>query len=152
LELFLATFQGPFNDVADELLLKLHVGIGIVERDLWLDHPELGEVPPSLGFFRAERWAEAVDLAECRRGGFDVELAGLGEIGFPQLEVVGAEQFTGLLPDRPSQDWGIDQCEAVIVEEVPDGLDDFVPYPSDGGLARAPEPEVSMLEEVARPM
>ena len=42
---------------------------------LGLDHPELGEVTAGFGFFGAEGGAEAVDLAECKGSGFDVELA-----------------------------------------------------------------------------
>ena len=51
------------------------------EGDLGLDHPELGEVAARLRLLRAEGRAEAVDLAQRERGGFDVELAGLREVG-----------------------------------------------------------------------
>jgi hypothetical protein len=62
------------------MVSRPHVGIGIVERDFGLDHPELGEVPASLGLFRSEGGAEAVDLAERRGDGFYIELARLCEM------------------------------------------------------------------------
>ena len=65
----------------DEVLGEVHVLLEVHERDLGLHHPELGEVAAGLALLGAEGGAEAVDLAERRGGGLDVELARLGEVG-----------------------------------------------------------------------
>ena len=80
------------DDVGDEVFGELHEAVEVEVGDLGLDHPELGEVAAGLGFFGAEGGAEAVDLAERERGGFDVELAGLREVGLVVVEVVHLEE------------------------------------------------------------
>ena len=65
---------------AQEVLGELHVVAKIVEGALRLDHPELGEVPCCVGVLGAEGGAERVDVGECERGGFGVELARDGEV------------------------------------------------------------------------
>ena len=57
-------------------------------------------------------------------------------------------QAAGVFADRSRKDRGIDQHEIVMVQEITNGLDDLIPYPRDGGLPAAAEPEVSMLEEI----
>jgi hypothetical protein len=72
-----------------ELQQVFEAGVG----HLGFDHPELGEVPAGLRFFGAEGWAEGVDLAERQRSRFDVELAGLREVGLVVVEVIHLEEF-----------------------------------------------------------
>src|SRR5437762_1771830 len=87
------------HDVRNELLLQPHVRVGIVPGNLGLDHPELGEMPPGLRFLGAKRRPEAVDFAERRGGGFDVQLPGLREIRFAEIEVIDREQRSRVLAD-----------------------------------------------------
>ena len=102
---------------------------------------------PGLRFLGAERGPKAVHLAERRGRGLDVELTGLRQIGFPEIEVVGGEQRARVLTDRARENRCVDQREVALVEEVPDRLDHFVAHPRDRHLAPAPEPEVTVLEQ-----
>ena len=63
LQLALAALEHAPDDRDDERLGEIH---DIVQRRVHfrLDHPELGEMAPRLGFLRAERRAEAVHAAE----------------------------------------------------------------------------------------
>ena len=81
------------DDVREEGLGERHEAVEVEIGDLGLDHPELGEVAAGLGFFGAEGGAEAVDFAESQGGGFDVELAGLREVGLVVAEVVHLEEL-----------------------------------------------------------
>ena len=61
---------GQFHDV-------LEAG----KRDLRLNHPELGRMALRVGFFRAERRAERINLAERHRHALRFQLAGDGQAG-----------------------------------------------------------------------
>ena len=113
------------DDVLDELLGQLLQAVEIEERDLRLDHPELGEMAARLRLLGAERRAEAVDLAERRRRGLEVELAGLREVRL-LAEVVGLEQRRRPLGRVGGEDRRVDEDEVAVVEEVADGLLDLV--------------------------
>ena len=78
--------------IGDEIFLQAHVVVGVVPRDLRLDHPELGEVPARLRLLGAEGRAERVDLSQRRGGRLAVELARLREVGVALVEVFGGEQ------------------------------------------------------------
>ncbi len=108
----------------EEVLGELHVAVEVHERDLGLDHPELGEVAARLRLLGAEGRAEAVDLAERRRRGLHVELARLREVGVLAVEVVGLEEGGRALARAGREDGRVDEREAVAVEVVADGLDD----------------------------
>jgi hypothetical protein len=105
--------------------VEVHVG------DFGLDHPELGEVTAGLRFFGAEGGAEAVDLAERQRGGLDVELAGLGEVG-GVAEVVDGEERGGAFAGGGREDGRIGADEAVGVEVLAGGAHDFGADAQDG--------------------
>ncbi len=51
------------DDVGDVGFGEVEKAVEFEEGDFGFDHPELGEVAAGLGFFGAEGWAEAVDLA-----------------------------------------------------------------------------------------
>ena len=82
------------------------------EGDLGLDHPELGEVTPGLGFFGAKRRAEAVDLAQRKGHRLGVELAGLGQVGLA-VEVVHLEELACAFAGGGGEDGRIGAGEAV---------------------------------------
>ncbi len=109
-------FEHAGDDVRDEVFCQLHQAVELEVCDLGFDHPELGEVAASLRLLRAEGGAEAVDLAECECGGFDVELAGLREVGLVVVEVVHLEELAGAFARIRSQDRRIGADEAVGVE------------------------------------
>src|SRR5439155_3474834 len=110
-------------------------------------HPEFGEVPARFRFFGAERRAEAVHFAKRRRRGFDVQLAGLGEVGFPEVEIVGREQSARVLADGAGENRRVYEREAPLVEEIADRLDRLMPHARDRDLAPAAQPQVPVLEQ-----
>ena len=126
---------GEFHDVVER-------GVG----DFGLDHPELGEVAAGLGFFRAEGWAERIDLAERHGGGFDVELAGLRQVRL-LFEVVDGKQRGGPFAGGGRQDGRIGQRESVAVEEIAGGANDFGADAQDGCLALRAQPEMAVLHQ-----
>ena len=67
------------EDVLEEPLGERRVVGEIGERDLRLDHPELGEVAAGVRVLRAERRPERVDLGQRQAVRLDVELARHGE-------------------------------------------------------------------------
>jgi len=129
--------------VFGELEEVFEVGVG----HLGLDHPELGEVTAGLRLLCAEGRAEGVDLAEGERGGFDVELAGLGEVGLVVAEVVHFEEFGGAFAGVGREDGWVGADEAVVVEVLGGGAHDGGADAEDGGLAGGADPEVAMLHE-----
>ena len=54
---------------------KLHNVVEFGISNFRLDHPEFSQVAACLGFFRAERRAKGIDLAQRHGHGFDVKLA-----------------------------------------------------------------------------
>ena len=100
--------------MGEEAFGEVHQAVEVEVGDLGLDHPELGEVASSFGLFGAEGGAEAVDLAERQGGGFDVELAGLGEVSHLVLvEVLHFEELGGAFAGVGREDGWIGAREAV---------------------------------------
>ena len=135
------------DDVGDVGFGEVEEAVEFEEGDLGFDHPELGEVAAGFGFFGAEGGAEAVDLAEGEGGGFDVELAGLGEVGLVVVEVVHLEELGGAFAGVGGEDGWVGADEAVGVEVLGCGAHDGGADAEDGGLARGAEPEVAVLHE-----
>ena len=100
-----------------------------------------------LGFVGAECGAEAVDLAEGEGCRFDVELAGLGEVGLVVVEVVHLEELGGAFAGVGGEDGWVGADEAVGVEELGCGAHDGGADAQDGRLARGAEPEVAVLHQ-----
>ena len=140
-------FEDAGDDVGDEGFGEVHEAVEFEEGYFGFDHPELGEVAAGFGFFGAEGGAEAVDLAERERGGFDVELAGLGEVGLVVVEVVHLEELGGAFAGVGGEDGWVGADEAVGVEVLGCGAHDGGADAEDGGLARGAEPEVAVLHE-----
>ncbi len=141
-----AAGEDAIDDVGDEVFGEAHEVVEVGEGHFGLDHPELGEVAAGLGFFGAEGGAEGVDLAEGEGGALDVELAGLGEVGLV-AEVVDLEEGAGAFAGGGGEDGRVGEDEAVVVEVVAGGFDDFGADAEDGGLARGADPEVAVLHE-----
>src|ERR1700722_19149939 len=99
-----------------------------------------------LGLLGAERRAKCVDAAKRRSRGLPVELAGLGEVGRAQVEILGREQPTPLA-DRRGQDRRVDADKIPFVEEIVDRLLDFIPNSKDRHLPTAPQPQMAMLHQ-----
>src|SRR6266545_4936660 len=146
-QILFAPLQAAAHDVGNEILLQPHVRVRIVPGDLGLDHPELGQVPARLRLLGAERRAEAIHLAEGGGGGLDVQLAGLREIGFLQIEVVHREQRARMLADRAGENRRVDERELPLVEEIANRLDDFVADVRDRHLLLGAQPQVAVLEQ-----
>src|SRR2546425_3239454 len=107
---------------------------------------------PYTTLFRSERRAEAIHFAERRRGGLDVQLARLREIGLPQIEVVDGEQRARMLADRAGEYGGVDQGEVPLMEEIANRLDDLVAHARDRDLLLRAQPQMAVLEQVRDPV
>src|ERR1019366_1075969 len=92
-------------------------------REFRSDAPEPGKVGAGLGFFGAEGWTERVDLAERHGGGFDIELAGLREVGL-LFEVIHGEKRGGSFAGGGREDGRIGKSESVAVEEIAGSTND----------------------------
>ncbi len=110
-EIFFALLERARDDVREKIFRELHVAFEIHERDLGLDHPELGEVTARLGFLRAERRSEAIRFAHGGRGGLHVELPGLREVCGLAV-VVRLEEVRRSLARVRREDRRIDEREA----------------------------------------
>ncbi len=141
-----AFFEATLYQEGDQALGKLHDVVERAVSNFRLDHPELGEVAACFRFLCAERRTEGVDLAERHGRGFDVELAGLREVGL-LVEVVDREERGRALARGGRKDRRIGQGEAAIVEEIARGFDDFGAQTEDRGLARRADPEMAVLHE-----
>ena len=69
------SFSKRLEAVLEQLLGQRRVVREIGERDLRLDHPELGKMPAGVGVLRPERRPEGVDLGEREAVRLDIELA-----------------------------------------------------------------------------
>ncbi len=76
------------EDVLEQRLGQRRVVRQVGERDLRLDHPELGEMPAGVGVLRAERRAEGVDLRQREAVALDVQLPRDGEERLAAEEVL----------------------------------------------------------------
>src|SRR5579859_8140735 len=99
-----------------------------------------------LRFLGAERRAERVDPSERRRRGLTIELSRLCQVCVAQVEVFRRKEPASFA-DRGGQDWSVDPDEVSGVEKVVDRLLDFRADLEDRNLARAAEPQVSMLHQ-----
>src|SRR5207247_4604713 len=104
-----------------------------------------------LGFFGPEGGAKAVDLAECRRGSFVVQLTALREIGL-LIEILGCEQSGCTLTGIRRENGRVYQREPALIEVIAARLDDFVSDLQDSVLPGAPEPEMPVLHQERGPV
>ncbi len=88
-----------------------------------------------------------VDAAEGHGGRFDVELAGLGEVGLVVAEVVHLEELGGSFAGVGGEDGRIGADEVVGVEVFRSRAHDGGADAEDGGLAGGADPEVAVLHE-----
>ena len=134
-------FQNIRDDELDHILGQGHVVGEVSERDLRLDHPELGRVACGVGVFGAERGAEGVDIAEGHGVGLAVELAGDGQVrglgekvpGVVNLAVGCArrvvdiqrcdlEHFARALAVGARDERRVDVDKVALLEELVDGV------------------------------
>ena len=133
-----------------EIFGQVRVGGQIGERDLRLDHPELGEVTAGVRIFRAERRPERVHLRQRETVAFDVQLTRHGEIRLLAEEVLlevdavagprrvqrveraDAKQLAGAFAVARGDDRRVDPDEAVAVEVAVHRLRDRVAHTGDG--------------------
>ncbi len=138
--------QDAGDDIRDEIFGEFQQAGQIDKRDFGLDHPEFGEVSACFAFFGAEGGAEAIDLAEGRGGTFEVQLAGLcQEQG--TAEVIDLEKRLLFLARRRHQYRGIDEREAIVVEEPSDGVDDRVADFADAPLSLRAKVQMAVFQE-----
>ena len=82
-----------------------------------------------------------------RHGGrFDIELAGLREIGL-LVKIVDREKRGRAFACGGRDDRRVGQREAAVVEEIAGGLDDLGAHAKNGGLALRAHPEMAMLHQ-----
>src|SRR5205823_6357831 len=141
-----ATLERATDEIRHEFFLQPHVRGRVVPRHFRLDHPELGEVTPRLGFLGAKRRTERVDLPERRSGRLAIKLSGLREVCLSLLEVIRLEQATAFA-DRCREDRRVDAQKATLVKEIVDRLLDLIAYRKDRALPITAKPEVPVIEE-----
>ena len=73
-QVVLPLLQQRLEGVLQQRFRQRRVVRKVGERDLRLDHPELGEMPAGVGVLRAERRPERVHLGQRQAVGLDVEL------------------------------------------------------------------------------
>ena len=163
----LALVEQRAEDVLEEVLGELRVGGEIGERDLRLDHPELGEVAARVRVLRAERRPERVDLRHRQAVGLDVELARHGQARLLAEEVLVAvdlavgrarqvreverrdpEHLAGALGVRRRDDRRVDPEEAALVEEPVHRLRERVAHARDRADDVRARPQVRDLAQV----
>src|SRR5262249_10762182 len=76
------------KDVLEERLGEIGISCQIGERDLRLNHPELGQMPRRVAILGAECWAERVDLRQRQTVRLDVELSTYGQKRFLAKKVL----------------------------------------------------------------
>src|SRR5216117_1963632 len=106
---------------------------------------------PRLGFLGAECRAKAVNLSQCCRRGFTVQLSGLGKIGCAFVEILGGEE-SAALADRSGENRGVHEDEVALVEKIPDRLLHFVPNMRYSPLSWCSQPEVTVVEQKVDPV
>ncbi len=143
LQLLPAPVERPRDERHDEVLGEPAEPLELQEGHLGLDHPELGQVAPGLRLLGPEGRTEAVDLAERRRRGLQIQLPRLREVGLV-AEVVRLEERRGPLDGRAGQDRRIDPDVLPLVEEVGDPLLDLRPHAQDRMLLRGAHPEMPL--------
>ena len=151
LQLLAARLEHAADDERDEVLGEAHVAVEVHERDLRLDHPELGQVAARLALLGAERRPEAVDAPERRRGRLHVELPRLRQVRLVAV-VVGLEEVARPLAGVRREDGRVDEREAAAVEEVADGLDDGVAHAHDRVLPLRAQPQVAVVHQEVGPV
>src|SRR4051794_28755217 len=70
--------KNGLNNVLNELLSKKHILIQISKSDFRLNHPKLGQMFSSFGFFSTKSRAKNIDLTEGHCTHFTIKLPGLG--------------------------------------------------------------------------
>ena len=101
-----------------------------------------------LALLGAEGRAERVDLAERHRVGFVVELPALRQIRLLVVEVLDRKQRRRAFARRRREDRRVGEDEALLVEEVADGVDDLVAHAQDRGLPLGADPQVPAIHQV----
>ena len=135
--------QDAGGNAGDEPLGQFQQAVEIDERDLRLDHPELGQVPAGLALLGPEGRPEAVDPAVSHRGRFEVKLARLRQVQQP-AEVVHLEQRRLVLAHDGREDRRVDQGELVVVEVPPDRVDHRMADLADAPLLLRTEVQVAV--------
>ena len=105
--------QHRLEQVFEEFLGEVGVGGEVGERDLRLDHPELGEVARGVAVLGTEGRPERVDLAQREAVRLDVELAGHGE------ERLLAEEITAEVDLAPCVARQVREVERRHAEHLP---------------------------------
>ena len=118
LQFLAALVEDAADDVNHHLLGHALDLFEIRVRHLRLDHPELREMPARFRFLGAERWPEAVDLAERHGRRFAVKLARLRQVGLVVVEVIDFEERGGSFAGGGSEDGRVDEREAVVIEVI----------------------------------
>ena len=103
-------------------------------------------MPAGLGFFRAKRWPERINLAQRHGGGFDVELAGLGEVSL-LIEILDRKQRGGSFAGGGRKNGRIGEGEAAIIKKIAGRLDDFRAHPQNRRLARGAHPQMAVFHQ-----
>ena len=142
-----AVFEHRLHDVADQAFAQRHHVFQVRVGRFRFEHPEFGEVAARLGFFRAKGRPEGVDLAERHGRRFDVELAGLREVGFLVVDVLDFEKRGGAFAGGRREDGRFGQDVALRIHVFVRGANGFGANAQDRGLARRANPEMPVVQQ-----
>src|SRR5690348_3620862 len=140
-------FDAGLNYRADKALAKNHHVFQVRVSRLRLEHPEFGEMPPSLRFFGAKCWPKAIHLAERGGRGLDVKLAGLREIGFLVVNVIHFEKRRCAFAGCGSENGRVGERVALGVHEIACRAHCFRSNPKDCRLPRRTNPQMALIEK-----
>ena len=136
-----AVVQHVADDELGHGLGGVHVAFQVAESHLGLDHPELGGVAGGKALLGTEGGAEGVHLAKGHGHGLGLQLAGNGQVDGLLKEVLAVihgavlvlghvlqvqrgdlEHLTGTLAVGSGQQGGVGVDEAILLEELVDGV------------------------------
>ena len=158
--------QSVLQDVLQAVFRQLHVVLQVGERDLWLDHPELGQVPGRVAVLRPERGPKGVHLAQGHGPQFCLQLAAHRQVGFLAEEVLAdvhravfgarrildvqrrdAEHLASPLGVTSRDDGGVELVEPALVEKAGHGVLPHMPHAEHRPERVGPEPQVRFLAQ-----
>ena len=132
-----ALVQQRGEHVLQQAFGKIGVGGQIGERDLGLDHPELGQMAAGVAVLRAEGWPEGVHLAQRQAPALHIQLSAHGQVRLLAEEVLvevhlafgrawrvhgvqraHAEHLSGALAVARRDDGRVHPLELALMEEL----------------------------------
>ena len=88
IKIVLAVVQGPSHTIFDKVFLEIHQLGQVDESNLWLNHPELGQVTWCVRVLGTERRPEGINLPQSRGSQLTFQLSAHRETGHLAKEII----------------------------------------------------------------